>query len=122
MPSNTTFRRATQADAEGYYKGRPVISFRGWVAEQEGAVVAIGGISYVDGAPMAFSEMTDSFRKSRKDVARGCRILMEMVDNTKGPVYAVADPNEPTASYLLLKLGWLPTGRYTQLGELLVRV
>ena len=121
MPSNTTFRRAAQADAEAYYKGRPIVSFRGWVAEQDGSPVAIGGVSYEGGVPMAFSEMTDAFRKSRKDVARGCRILMEMVDNTKGPVYAVADPNEPTASYLLMKLGWLPTGRYTQLGELLVR-
>lgn len=122
MPSKTTFRRATTTDAEAYYAGRPVVSFRGWVAEQDGKPVAIGGVSYIDGAPMAFSEMTDAFRKNKKDIARGCRILMEMIDNTKGPVYAVADPNEPTSAYLLLKLGWLPTGRYTQLGELLVRV
>lgn len=121
MASNTVFRPATREDAARFYKGIPQLSFRGWVAEQGGKIVAIGGVSYEGGRPVAFSEITDAFRNSKKDVAKGCRILMRMIDTIRGPVYAVAQPGESTSAYLLIKLGWRPTGRFTELGELLVR-
>lgn len=121
MESSVTFRRATEVDALRFYAARPRLSLRGWVAEKEGAIVAIGGVYYEGGAPIAFSEITDDFRKDRRDVAKGCRILMQMISKIRGPVFAVADPEEPTAGYLLVKLGWKPTGRFTALGELMVR-
>lgn len=94
---------------------------RGWVAKHDDTVVAIGGVYYEGFRAVAFSEMSAAFRARRKDVARGCRILMQLVDSIHGPVYAVADPNEPTSAALLTKLGWQSTGRATPLGELLVR-
>lgn len=121
MESSVIFRRATAADAEQFFGGQMMFSMRGWVAEQDGVVTAIGGLYYEGGRPIAFSEMTGTFRKDRKDVAKGCRILMQMIDKIKSPVYAVANPNEPTAQKLLAKLGWVPTGRFTEVGELLVR-
>ena len=121
MASNVTFRRANAEDALAFFGRSPPFSFRGWVAEQDGQVTAIGGLYYEDGRPVAFSDMGATFRKSRKDIAKGCRILMQMIDKIKGPVYAVANPNEPTANYLLAKLGWKPTGRFTDVGELMVR-
>ena len=104
-----------------FYHARPMLSMRGWVAEREGAIIAIGGVYYEGGVPIAFSEITDDFRKDRRDVAKGCRTLMQMISGIRGPVFAVADPGEPTAGYLLVKLGWKPTGRFTNLGELMVR-
>jgi hypothetical protein len=121
MPSEVIFRRATQADAERFYSGPPRMSLRGWVAEKNGEIVGIGGVYYANGVPIAFSEITDAFRENKKDVAKGCRILMELISKTRGPVYAVANPDEPTAARLLARLGWEPTGRDSELGEWLVR-
>lgn len=121
MPSNVIFRRCTDTDAKAFYGGPPMMSLRGWVAEKDGVIVGIGGVYYNKGVPIAFSEITDAFRESKKDVAKGCRILMELISKTRGPVYAVANPNEPTAARLLARLGWEPTGRMTEIGEMLVR-
>ena len=121
MVSDTTFSRATAADVEAFYSGPPRSSMRGWVAKHGDAVVAIGGVYYEGFRAIAFSEMSEAFRASRKDVARGCRILMQLISGISGPVYAVADPREPTSEALLRKLGWEPTGRNTPLGELLIR-
>lgn len=122
MASKTTFRPATAEDAKRFYKGRACpLSFRGMVAEQGADIVALFGVSYEHGIPVAFSEITDALRENKKDVVKGCRILMKMLDTVRGPVYTVADPNEPTAPYLLIKLGWRPTGRFTPHGELMAR-
>jgi hypothetical protein len=48
-------------------------------------------------------------------------MLMALVDTIKGPVYAIANMDEPTAAYLLIKLGWRPTGAFGPFGETLIR-
>ena len=48
-------------------------------------------------------------------------MLMQLLDTVKGPVYAVACSTEPTAPYLLARLGWKPTGLFGPQGETLVR-
>lgn len=121
MASKATFRRAAAEDAAVFYREGIPLSFRGWVAEQDGVVTALFGISYEHGIPVAFSQIADPMRSCKKSIAKGCRILMKMLDSIRGPVYAVADPNEPTAPYLLIKLGWRPTGRFTPHGELMAR-
>lgn len=122
MASKTTFRPATAEDAKRFYKGSACpLSFRGMVAEQGDDIVALFGVSYEQGIPVAFSEITDALRENKKDIVKGCRILMKMLDTVRGSVYAVANPDEPTAPYLLIKLGWRPTGRFTPHGELMAR-
>lgn len=97
------------------------MSLRGYVAELGGELVGLGGLYYENGIPVAFSYIRDALRRRKKDVVKGCRILLAMVNAQKGPVYAVADPEEPTSAALLAKLGWEPTGRICPLGDLLVR-
>jgi hypothetical protein len=121
MGNDITFRTATAQDAALFYDGAPPLSFRGKAAEQSGVVIALFGISYDKGTPVAFSQITDAMRENKKALLKGCKIMMQMVDDTPGAVYAVADPDEPTAPYLLIRFGWRPTGRFTAFGELMVR-
>jgi len=121
MSSSVTFRHATTADAKAYYGISAPFSFRGYVAELEGELVGIGGIYYQAGVPVAFSEMRPAMRAHRKAIAKACRMLTQFFNQLGGPVYAVACPTEPTAPYLLAKLGFKPTGVFGDRGETLVR-
>lgn len=116
-----TFRRATPADAVAFYGTPAKMSFRGFVAELDGEVVGIGGVYYDNGVPIAFSEMRPPMRKYKKAMAKACRILTRFFDQLGGKVYAIACPTEPTAPYLLAKLGFKPTGLIGPHGETLVR-
>ncbi len=121
MPSDVVFRPATPADAEAYY-GRPSgATFRGYVAVKDGEVVGIGGVSYDNGTRVAFSEFKDALRSDRRALVKGVKIVMDIVNQIRGPVYAVADDAEPTSTKLLAKLGWRPTGVVGPHGETLVR-
>jgi hypothetical protein len=121
LSSEIVFSPATARDAEEWYQGPPETSFRGYAARCEGELVGIGGVFYLGGKPVAFSEIRGALRKNRKALAIGCRMLMELVEKTKGPVYAIANADEPTAAYLLIKLGWRPTGAFGPFGETLIR-
>lgn len=115
------FRRATAEDAAKFYGGLPPLSFRGWIAEMRGEIVAIGGMYYDNGNPIAFSEITDEFRKDKRRIVKGMRLLMAMYEAQPGPVFAVPDPKEPTSEKLLARLGWEPTGWRSPIGEILRR-
>ena len=100
------------------------MSFRGFVAVEDGReVIGIGGV-YRDEfrRPIVFSQMREPMRKYRKAQAKAARMLVAFAHEVAGPrVYAVAQPEEPTAPYLLAKLGFKPTGEFTVMGELLVK-
>lgn len=121
MSSDVTIRPATARDAQRYYGGPPPFSFRGYAAELNGEIVGVGGVYIQNGAYVAFSDMKSPLRQRKKTLAKACRILMELFDKTGGPVYAVASNTEPTAPYLLAKLGFKPTGLFGPQGETLVR-
>lgn len=117
-------RRATAQDAQRYYGGAPLMSFRGFVAVEDGEnVVGIGGVYRDDfGRPIVFSQMKPQMRKYLKARAKAARMLVQFAHDVAGSrVYAVADPSEPTAPRLLNKLGFHPTGEMTAMGELLVK-
>ena len=119
--SEPAFRKATAADALAFYGEPAKMSFRGFVAELDGEVVGIGGVYYDNGVPIAFSETRPPMRKHKKAMAKACRILTRFFDQLGGRVYAVACSTEPTAPYLLAKLGFKPTGLFGPHGETLVR-
>ena len=122
MPSEIIFRPATRADALRYYGQTPVATFRGFVAEENEEVIGIGGVYYDLGVPMVFTEMRPEMERNKRACARAARFMIEYTDSLDTPVvYAVADTNYQTAPGLLAKLGFIPTGRMTERGELLVR-
>lgn len=121
MTSKVTFRPATAADVLAFLHKLPPARMKGYAAVLDGEVIAIGGIYYHDGYPVAFSDITDAFRKQRKALAKGVRMLQEFIEEQNVPVYALADQHEPTAPYLLAKLGFKPTGSLSPIGEYLVK-
>jgi hypothetical protein len=121
MPSDVTYRPATAADAEAYYGRNPGLTFRGYVAVKGDEVLGICGVNYTNGMRVAFSEFKEALRSDRRALAKGVKMTMKLVNQIKGPVYAVADDEEPTAAKLLAKLGWVPTGVHGPHGETLVR-
>lgn len=122
MTNDAEFRVATLADALEFFGGYPPARFRGFVAVMDGAVVGIGGVYYHGGVMVAFSDLKPEIRKHKKIIAKGCRLLCKFFEELNMPVYALANENEPTAPYLLAKLGFKPTGQVTDIGEYLVKV
>ncbi len=121
MTSEVEFHEATAADVLEFFGGYPPARMRGYVARLGGKVVAVGGIYYHAGTPVAFSDLKPEIRKHKKALAKGCRILMKFIEELNVPVYALASQSEPTAPYLLAKLGFKPTGMFTEIGEYLVK-
>lgn len=119
--SEPAIRQATPADVKHFGTRVAEFSFRGYVIEYEGAPIAIGGIYYQDGTPVAFSDLKPEVRRYKKTMVRACKMLLTLFDNAGAPVYAIANQKEPTAPYLLAKLGFKPTGVFGPAGETMVR-
>ncbi len=117
-----TLRRATYKDAVEFYGKTPPFSFDGFVAEFEGKVLGLGGIYYQCGMPVAFTDLKPSIKKHKRFMVMACKMLCKMFDELDTPVYAVADSNEPTAPYLLIRLGFKPTGVFGLNGETMIRM
>lgn len=83
-------RQATAKDAEDFYNGKkPMRSLRGFVAVLEGRVIGIAGV-YFDGKTMvAFSDMKEEMRKYKKDIVRGTRVVLAMLEERGTAVFAV---------------------------------
>ena len=108
MPGEVTFRPATREDVEDYWLRKVPGNLRAVVAEQDGKVVGMGGVYYDGAMRIAFSEYKPELRDNRRAKVRGVRMIMEILNSIKGPVYAVACPDEPTAESLLQRLGFRP--------------
>lgn len=116
--SEVAIVEATPELVEAYY-GRPSpFTLRGLVATIDGRPVGVGGISYVAGEPIVFSEMHDELRARRRDCARCFRALEPLVRSFAGLAYAIAC--EPSSPALLKRLGFVDTGA-EQTSDLLPR-
>jgi hypothetical protein len=106
-----TIRAATKADIEGF-SGVPLArTVRAFVAEKDGALVGIGGLAYYPDHVLAFSEITDPLREHKTTIWRVCRRIVDMMKNCRAPVYAVRNPDEPTAGALLERMGFALVGK-----------
>lgn len=122
MPSDITFRQATQALAENYYGGTPPAGFRGWVALRGEDVVGVGGVQRVAGALFAFSERKPEMARDKRACAKATRLLVEYLDSLPEPAYAVADDAIETSAQLLARIGFVKTGQRLGDQDLLMRV
>lgn len=119
--SEIHFRIARTEDVVAYYGHLPGYRMRGIVATEDGKPVGLSGVFYLDGYPIAFSEMKPAMRSRRKDIARGVRITMDFLDNLGTGTFAVPNAAEPNSTYLLVKLGYKPTGSFCDMGEYFFR-
>lgn len=98
------FRAATPELAREYWGGDPRFSFHGWAALIDGRVVGIGGVSYVSGFPVAFSEGKPELMSRKKDVVRCFQFLEEWLGGWTGRLYA--ECALPTSPRILERLGF----------------
>lgn len=107
---------ATPALVEAFF-GRPSpYTFRGHAALIGGRVVGLGGVSTVNGLPIAFTDMKDELRARIKDRARCFRFLEGEFKRHAGRLFALCSEDEPTAPRILARLGFKPVN-----GQLMVR-
>lgn len=100
-------RPAAAADIAALYGGPSPDTMRAWVLLIDGEPAALGGIIYAQGInPMAFSRLTDRARPYRRVLVQAARFLAARYAESRRPVFAVADPAEPTAPGLLEHLGF----------------
>lgn len=123
MTSNVIIRPAKANDVISFYGGYPEFKMVGYVAEKNGVIIGVGGVAYPRGIhiPVLFSDASEEMLSEKKACARACRILIDFINKLGIPVYATASNEIKTAPYLLAKLGFVPTGNLTEIGECLVR-
>lgn len=80
-------------------------SMRAITVEHEGRAVAIAGVMYSQPA-QCFSVMTDVVRSSPKTIIKVSRALTEILNQSRVPVYAMANKDEPTAERFLSHIGF----------------
>lgn len=114
-----SFKTATQKDAAEFFGQQPAYTFKGIAATEGEKIIGIGGLIYSGGRVTAFSDMKPEMRKYKKDMALTCRMIVAMIKAEPRKVYAVAQEDEPTSAYLLIKLGFRPTGEFSSFGEIM---
>jgi hypothetical protein len=119
--SKPILRTATFADTVLFYGKPSPVTFHGIVAELDSEIIGIAGVYKQGSRPIAFSDLSPALRKYRKTMVTACKMLVNLFDTIGAPVYAVANPNEPTAPYLLVRLGFKPTGLFGPAGETFMR-
>lgn len=103
---------ATPALVEAFFGRPPPYTFRGHAALIGDKVVGLGGISFVGGMPIAFTDMKDELRARPMDRARCYRFLKRQFQHHAGRLFAICSEDEPTAPRVLERLGFKPvTGR-----------
>lgn len=106
-----------------HYLGKaPPYSFRGWIALRDGVPVGMAGIYDENGTKVAFSEFRPDMQPSKRTMVKGVRLVRQMMGAIKRPVFAICNPDLPTAPNLLARLGFLSTGEHSERGEIMVRV
>ena len=111
--SKIIIKPATIVDVKEFYGGRHTKSFRGIAAVLDGKVVGIAGISFDTCAMVLFSDIKKEMRSFKRDIVKVIPLLDKMVKGVGYPVAAVANKKEPLAERLLIKLGFISSGRFT---------
>ena len=80
-------------------------SMRAIVVEHQGEPVGIAGV--LNSSPaQCFSTMQDVVRASPKTILKVAKALAGILNQSRGPVYAIADQSEPTAPRFLSHIGF----------------
>jgi hypothetical protein len=93
----------TADDYVALYGERPRFSMKGYAAELDGRVVAVGGLAFLPTATVLFAKLDDSVRGHRRFIFCTGRVLAAMARDASA--IAFADPKLPLTGKLLHRLG-----------------
>lgn len=98
-------RHATRDDLVGWFGSVPN-TMRAIVIEDDGKLLGIAGISRMNDHVQAFSSISAELRGHKVLMGRAAVMFNKMLDDYKGPIFAVCSDKEPTAPGLLAHLGF----------------
>lgn len=106
-------RGATLEDVQAFYPGMTA-SFRAWVCELDGEVRGIIGVALLRPVACMFSTFEEPLRPFLKHptVLRLIKRAEAAVKASNVPVWAIAQPDEPTAPRMLERLGFSFLGEF----------
>ena len=108
MSGEFLLRSITKEDIEVFSEApNPTIKGVAWTLD--GETVGMAGIAWYPTAVMGFSNIKDEMRPHLTSMAvgRGIMQVRDLIRSCKAPVYATAEPKEPTAPALLERLGFI---------------
>lgn len=108
MPS-VAYRFASERDLIEYYSERPKQTLRAVVLTLNDQPAAVIGVARQNDCGQFFSEYKSQFRPHLKSMAtlRALKQAMQIVKESKLPVYAMAEEQEPDAVRILARLGFI---------------
>lgn len=109
-------RVATKEDVEQFYGKDPEFTFKGFTGVQDGEIMGVCGVYFIQGIAVVFSEIKEGI--SKKLVVMGIRKIMELADSLPYKVYATTE----TSQHLLIKLGFRETTIRGVIGRVYERV
>ena len=98
-------RDATRKDLLSFYGKLPSESVRARVAELDGEIIGIIGISYGQ-VPLFFSDIKPEMRSFKMTIVREAKKFMETLKNHGQGAYAQACPDESLSERLIEMLGF----------------
>lgn len=109
-------RPATAADFVEYNGSIPPYRVQAFVGEVDGKIVGMAGLAFPPGSPypVAWADMTDDARRNAKTLHKTVKAFFE---GYRGRVVCAADPTIPASGRWLKRLGFSPTGKVTDDGE-----
>jgi hypothetical protein len=105
--TNPNIRKATREDWLAFFGEPPKNSSRAIVGEVDGEIVGICGLRYNDGFMTAFSCLNDKGARYKFSIMKAGKMLLEMFKEHPGIIVALADPDIPTSSRFLERLGFM---------------
>lgn len=104
------YRYATAADIERYYGGPQPMTLRAVVLTLNDEPAAVIGVARHECYAQFFSEYRPEFLSHLKSMStlRALKRVMSIVEETKLPVYAIAEEEEPDSVRILSRLGFVP--------------
>ena len=99
-------RPTTRQDFIDFHGVPPPYRMRALTALEDGTVIGIAGLQYVNGNLIAFSDTCPAIKSRKKFLMRFAKTAMQMCEEETRPIYAIADENEPTAPRWLARHGF----------------
>lgn len=100
-------RPTTRQDFIEFHGVPPPYRMRALTALEDGAVIGIAGLQYVNGNLIAFSDTGPAIKARKKFLMSFAKTAARMCHEEARPIYAVADENEPSAHRWLKWLGFI---------------
>jgi len=105
--TSPNLRLGTRKDWMEFFGEPPHNSSRTIVGEVDGEIVGICGLRYNDGFMTAFSCLNEKGAKYKFSIMKAGKMLLDMFEKHPGIIMAIAEPELPTSSRFLERLGFV---------------